>query len=157
VFVTNHVLAGATIGALLGRHPAGAFAAGFVSHFAMDACPHWGTNSREPAAQARFLHAARCDGCAGLAAMAAGAALVGRGGRPAVLSAMIGAALPDLDKPCLHFFGFDPFPNWFRWIHKSIQRESPHLLRRELRVGAVLALVAAVTLGQRRRAPIRAG
>lgn len=142
MFVTNHVLAGATIGLALGRHPLGAFAAGVVSHFAMDACPHWGIVRDGPDAEARFLHIARCDGCLGLAAMAAGAALAGRGVRPATVAAMVGAALPDLDKPSEYFFGVYPFPAWFRRLHAAVQNESSDRLRSEVMVGVGLAGLA---------------
>jgi hypothetical protein len=145
VFVTNHVLAGATIGALLGRHPATAFVAGFASHLAMDACPHWGVGDG-PGSQERFLHIARCDGCAGLAAMGAGAALAGRGHRVAAVAAMAGAAAPDLDKPCLHFFGFNPFPDWFQAFHVAIQTESPERFRQEVGLGLALACLGVVAL-----------
>jgi hypothetical protein len=143
VFVTNHVLAGATIGVLLRRHPVGAFAAGVGSHLLMDACPHWGMVRGYPSAEERFLHIARSDGCAGLAVMGAGMILAG-GQRAPVLAAMVGAALPDIDKPCQLFFGFDPFPRWFQRLHSRIQRESPDRFRRELVVGAGLATLAAV-------------
>lgn len=40
--VTNHVLVGAAIGAVA-RRPVVAFTAGVVSHFVLDAVPHWGS------------------------------------------------------------------------------------------------------------------
>jgi hypothetical protein len=42
MLVTNHVLSGAVIGAASRRRPAAAFAVGVLSHFALDAAPHWG-------------------------------------------------------------------------------------------------------------------
>lgn len=142
MFVTNHVLAGATIGLVFGRHPVGAFAAGVVSHFALDACPHWGIVVDGPEAEAHFFRVARYDGCLGLAAMAAGAAIAGRGVRPATVAAMVGAALPDLDKPCRHFFGVNPFPGWFNRLHGMVQRESPERLGFEVTAGVALAALA---------------
>ena len=41
MLLTNHVLSGALIGALV-RRPAPAFALGVASHFALDTVPHWG-------------------------------------------------------------------------------------------------------------------
>jgi hypothetical protein len=141
VFVTSHVLAGATIGTLLSRWPAGAFAAGVVSHFGMDACPHWGIPQDNPGAAESFLRVARCDGCAGLAAMAFAAAMAGPRARKATVCAMAGAALPDLDKPFQHFFGVNPFPGVFQRFHTRIQRESPHLMPNEIVIAGGLALV----------------
>ena len=69
MLVTNHVAAGAAIGALLHRRPALAFAAGVASHVAMDCLPHWGL-PREPESHDRFLEVAKKDGLAGLAAIA---------------------------------------------------------------------------------------
>jgi hypothetical protein len=140
MFVTNHVLAGATIGRRLGGHPVLAFAAGVASHFVMDACPHWGTAATGPAGQEEFLRVARRDGCAGLVALGAAATLSEPGMRRSVVFAMAGAALPDMDKPCLHFFGFYPFPDWFRRFHGWIQHESPRLLPWELAVAGGLAV-----------------
>jgi hypothetical protein len=146
MFVTNHVLAGATIGSRLARRPAVAFAAGLVSHFVMDACPHWGVAGNEPDARDQFLRLARRDGCIGLVALGAGAVLADGTARRSVLFAMIGAALPDLDKPCVHFFGVNPFPSWFQRFHGRIQRESPHLVPREILIGCGLAASAALGL-----------
>ena len=151
MFVTNHVLAGATIGVALRRHPAGAFAAGVVSHVLMDSCPHWAVDRARPDADERFLRAARCDGCAGLSAMALGAAVAPGPARRAVVAAMAGAAVMDLDKPFLHFFGFDPFPRWFSRFHQAIQRESPRRLPHELAVGVGLAALGGWSLRQARR------
>ena len=142
MFVTTHVLAGATIGTLLSRSPGLAFAAGVVSHLGMDACPHWGITLETEEDKARFLRIARCDGCAGLAAMALAAGLVGPRARRSTIAAMVGAALPDMDKPILHFFGVYPFPNWFRRLHKALQREAPQRMPHELVLAGALGLVA---------------
>jgi hypothetical protein len=40
MFVTNHALAGVLIGQVLEENPMAAFAAGVVSHLALDAMPH---------------------------------------------------------------------------------------------------------------------
>jgi hypothetical protein len=88
VLVSNHVLAGAAIGALARKRPALAFTAGFVSHLLMDSCPHWGTPLETPEDERRFLRVARCDGCCGLALMGAAAATASRGSRTTVVAAM---------------------------------------------------------------------
>jgi hypothetical protein len=155
MFVTNHVLAGAVIGRRLDRHPVLAFAAGAVSHFAMDACPHWGIATAEASGQEQFFRVARRDGCAGLVAMAAAVALAEPGQSRSVFLAMAGAALPDLDKPCLHFLGFYPYPDWFRRFHGWIQRESPRLAPWEVAVAAGLALVVVTGPSRLRGHPAR--
>lgn len=143
MFVTVHVLAGAVLGSRLADRPAAAFAAGFASHLAMDATPHWGIDRARPDARQRFLRAARADGLAALAAVAVVAASAPAGARASTLAATLGAALPDADKPCEHFFGFDPWPAAFSRFHVGIQRESPRRLGVELAWGAALALLAA--------------
>ena len=147
MLVTSHVLAGAVIGRALSRHPVGAFAAGVVSHFAMDACPHWGATG--PGSEEQFLRVARCDGCCGLAAMAAAAAITAPDSRRAVVAAMAGAACVDADKPFRHFFGWDPFPEPFNRFHQRIQNEAPHRLGYEVLAALALSAVAAGVLSRR--------
>lgn len=138
MFVTNHVLAGALIGRVLARHPVGAFAAGVVSHFAMDACPHYGDDSVS-IESSEFIRVAKCDGCLGLAAMAVAAGLSPRPARKAVLAGMMGAAVVDSDKPFEYFFGWNPWPEGWIRFHKRVQNQEPHRLPHELAVGAGLA------------------
>lgn len=151
VLVTNHVLAGAVLGAgPLAQRPVAAFAAGVASHFALDRVPHWG-DQRRPV----FLLVAVCDGLAGLAAIAL-VARASRRQRPAVLlsalAGMAGGAFPDLDKPSTLFFGRSPFPARFDAFHGRIQRESTRRMPQEFAVAAGLgALVALVLRGSRRR------
>ena len=113
MFVTTHVAAGALLGNLLPDSVALAGVAGVVSHFAFDALPHW-----LPGAPVPFLPAAVADGLVALALVAAAAR---RHERPAVLAAMLGAALPDLDKPAVLAFGRSPFPRRFDALHKAVQ------------------------------------
>jgi hypothetical protein len=150
MFVTTHVLAGALIGRALGRHPIGAFAVGVVSHMAMDCCPHWGIETDTPEGYDRFLRAARCDGCAGLAAMALGAGLAPGSSRRSVVAGMLGGAVPDLDKPFEHFLGFTPFPEKFQNFHKRIQNESTSRLPLEVVYAVALAAAALVLVPARR-------
>ena len=119
VLLTNHVLSGALIGALV-RRPAPAFAVGVASHFVLDALPHWG----EWGSHRRFLQVAVPDGLIALAAMGTVAALTPGARRPAVLAGMMGAALPDLDKPPKAFLGRSPWPGVVDRFHNRIQREA---------------------------------
>lgn len=154
MLVTNHVLAGAAIGALVKR-PVPALALGVVSHLAMDRIPHWGLahadRQGDPLKSPQFLRVAYRDGFAGLAAMGAAFGLA-RGRRVPVLAGMVGAALLDLDKPGRHFIGVSPFPRVVDRFHAEIQvgREHDHRMGQELAVAAGLgALVAGLCLGRR--------
>lgn len=135
MLVTNHVLSGAVIGAAT-RKPWVAFPLGVVSHLALDAVPHWGGwNSDE-----HFLKVCVADGLTGLAAMGAATAVTRPETRAAVIAGMIGAALPDMDKPSRLFFGRSPFPRPFDDFHGKIQDEAPHRFRsHELAAGAAFA------------------
>jgi hypothetical protein len=154
MLVTNHVLAGAAIGAVVER-PLPALALGVVSHLAMDRIPHWGLahddRHRDPMTNPTFLRVAYRDGFAGLAAMAAAFGLA-RGRRTAVLAGMVGAALLDLDKPGKHFVGASPFPAAVDRFHAEIQvgREHEHKMGQELVVAAGLgALVLGLCWARR--------
>ncbi len=137
MFITNHVLAGAVIGLVAPRHPAKVALVGVGSHFVLDSVPHWGIDD-----DAKFRKVAIVDGLIGLATMRAVLGAVPRGARVAVLAGMLGAAVPDTDKPALMFFGRSPFPQAVDRFHSRIQRESAHGIRTEVR--AALALVVAV-------------
>src|ERR1700733_6423721 len=141
MLVTNHVLSGAVIGAASRRRPGPAFTLGVLSHFALDAAPHWGKWRGRPS----FMEVAVTDGLLGLAVMGTMTALAPRDARLAVLAGMAGAALPDLDKPSIVFFGGSPFPPAVDLIHMRIQDEAPHRLKYELAAATVL-LAAAVGL-----------
>jgi hypothetical protein len=137
MLVTNHVLSGAVIGAAT-RRPASAFALGFVSHFALDAVPHWG----KWGGRRQFMRVAVPDGLTGLVVMGAITALAPRDARAAVLAGMAGAALPDLDKPAVIFFGRSPFPRLMNEIHNKVQHEAPHRFKYEAALGVALCAVA---------------
>jgi len=149
MLVTNHVAAGAAIGALLHRSPALAFAAGVASHVAMDCLPHWGL-PREPDSHDRFLEVAKKDGLAGLAAIAvlSGSA---RDLRAGVLAGIAGATLLDVDKPARHFFGRNPVPAPIQGFHERIQREAPHRMRNELVIAAGLLALSGLLVARGRR------
>src|SRR5436305_10050467 len=148
MLVTNHVAAGAAIGALLPRRPALAFAAGVASHLAMDCLPHWGL-PREPESHERFLEVAKKDGVAGLAAIAV---LSGPAGdrRAGVLAGIAGATLLDVDKPARHFFGRNPVPAPIQGFHERIQREAPHRMRQEVAIAVGLTAASALLVARAR-------
>ena len=64
--------------------------------------------------------------------------------RPAVVAGMLGASLPDLDKPWVLVTGRPgPWPAAFDRLHKAVQREAPHRLPLEVALAGALALVLA--------------
>jgi hypothetical protein len=146
VLITNHVLSGALTGAVM-RRPGPAFLTGVVSHFVLDALPHWG-DWQDPE---RFLRIAVADGLTGLAAMAALTAAAPPERRAAVVAGMTGAALPDLDKPALVWFGSSPWPAVVDWFHRWIQDEAVDRFRHE---AVAAALLAACTLAAFRSARV---
>ena len=152
MLVTNHVLAGAAIGAVLHRRPALAFAAGVASHLAMDSLPHWGL-PRAPESHEHFLHVAKRDGVAGLVGIAllAGPA---RGIRSTVLAGIAGATLLDVDKPARHFFDRNPVPAPVQEFHERIQREAPHRMRAEVLIAAALLGLSGALVARGRRAAV---
>jgi hypothetical protein len=139
VLVTTHVLSGAVIGALAPDLPA-ALTRGFVSHFVLDAVPHWGCDPED------MLRVAVPDGLIGLAAIAAVATVAEPSRRLRVLAGVFGACLPDIDKPAELFFGRSPFPGWFDWFHAVIQHERPDRWKREVTTAAAMAVLAAAVL-----------
>ncbi len=152
MFVTNHVLSGVLIGRVLEDHLVAAFAVGVGSHLVVDMIPHWGCDMSAEDGPDRFLAAARRDGLLGLATMGAAALAVDRQARPAVVAAMAGAALLDLDKPIMYFFGVYPYPDLVRRVHLWCQNESTDGMPKEVGFGVVFAVIDAVAaLGTRRR------
>jgi hypothetical protein len=143
VLITNHVLSGALIGAVA-RTPARALALGVVSHFVLDAVPHWG----DWGSQQRFLKVAIVDGLAGLAVMGTATAMAPPERRAAVLAGMVGAAVPDLDKPARLWFGRSPWPDAVNRFHSAIQDEASDRFGRELKF--MVAFAAAVALTAKR-------
>ncbi len=150
MFITNHVYAGAIIGALCEDRAGSAFVAGFASHIAMDAMPHWG-DATMTLHDPRFEQIARRDGVIGLASLI-GVAAASPGRRRAVLAGIAGSTILDAEKPCLFFFGVNPFPAWLDRFHHWIQHEAPHRMPHEIAVGAALAALTVPFL--RRRVPV---
>jgi hypothetical protein len=146
MLVTNHVLSGAVIGAAAHR-PVPAFALGVISHFVLDAVPHWGKwDDRD-----QFMRVAVRDGLTGLAVIGAMTAIAPSDRRAAVLAGMAGAALPDLDKPAVIYFGRSPFPRQVNEFHSRIQREAPHRFPLEAAAGLGFLSVALTLLRARVR------
>jgi hypothetical protein len=126
VLITNHVLAGALVG-LASPGPAAAFGLGVVSHFVMDAVPHWGDVGPD-----EFLPYAVSDGLVGLGVLTYVAALTRPSRRARVVAGMLGACFPDSDKPAELFFGRSPFPAVVDAFHRSVQRESSRRMPQEV-------------------------
>lgn len=147
MFVTNHALAGALI-ALRVRPVAVAAPLSFAAHLAMDRVPHWGDGGD----RRRFERAATADGLLMLAALAALAATAPPGKRWRVAASAAACVAPDLDKPMTRFVGRSPYPAAFDTFHKELQagREFPRHLRREVAIGAALAVGYAAAVAGRR-------
>ncbi len=141
---TNHLLAGALVGRVV-RRPLAAFLVGVASHAVMDAVPHWGKWDAE-----ELLRIARVDGLVALGAAAATVRATDPPSRPAVLAGMIGAGLPDLDKPSLHFVGITPFPAWVDRLHARLQNEDRRRWWVEISAAAVLGLLVAAASRHRK-------
>lgn len=142
MLVTNHVLQGALLGAAV-RHPVPALLLGVVSHFVADALPHWG-GTGAGVRDAAFLRVAVPDGVAGLVAMGIVSRAAPERVRAAVVAGMVGAALPDLDKPWALVTGGVLWPPAVTRFHGRIQREAPHRLPLEVAlVGAAVLLLLA--------------
>lgn len=119
MLVTNHVLLGASVGALLKR-PWLALPVGVASHVALDSVPHWGMLP-----EGLFLKVAVVDGLVGLSVIAFVVLRSRALPRIALLAGMFGAALPDLDKPARVLLGVDLWPGWVDRVHWGVQSESP--------------------------------
>lgn len=139
MLITNHVLSGAVVG-LTSPDAVSAFRRGFVSHFVLDALPHFGV------ADEHLMRVAVPDGLTGLAVIAAVVRVTPRHRLLPVLAGITGACLPDLDKPGRQFFGRSPFPAWFDRAHAAIQPESPRRLPVELAAAGVLCAVLVTLL-----------
>jgi hypothetical protein len=142
MLLTNHVLSGALIGSVV-RRPVPAFALGVASHFALDMVPHWGPFRERRA----LLRVAVPDGLTALAVLTAFAAAAPPRRRLALTAAMLGAALPDADKPAHLLFGRSPFPRAVGRFHSRIQDESLHRFPVEVATATILALAAVIARG----------
>jgi hypothetical protein len=147
MFTTNHVLSGVIIGRALKRRPVMAFVVGVGSHLLLDAVPHWGCDRQEPGGEDRFLRAAKRDGLLGIGAMTVATMAAEPPVRVAVVAAMVGAVILDLDKPSEYFFGANPYPASIRRLHSWVQNEAANGLANEVVAGIGLAISDAVLLG----------
>jgi hypothetical protein len=147
MLVTNHVLSGALIGGAV-RRPLPAFTLGVVSHFALDALPHWG---KFGSLSGGMLRVAVPDGLAGLAVIGTFAAIAPRELRLSVLAGMAGAALPDIEKPSMLFFNRSPFPRAVDAFHSAIQDEAPERFGFEMAAMGVFAVASLLAVRKRRR------
>ena len=142
MLITNHVLQGALLGRAV-RRPLPALVVGAVSHLVADALPHWG-DIHAQVHEAAFLRVAVPDGLAGLALLTAVARATPPTARPAVVAGMVGACLPDLDKPwALVVRRAGPWPAAFDRLHRAVQREAAHRLPLEVALAGALALAVA--------------
>jgi hypothetical protein len=146
MLVTNHVLSGAAIGAVV-RRPVPAFVLGVASHFVLDAVPHWGRFGGGRG----LLKVAVPDGLTGLAVMGVMTAIAPPDRQAAVLAGMAGAAFPDLDKPSTVFFGRSFFPRAWDHFHMAIQHEGVRRAHYEAAFAAIFAFVAVALLRGRTR------
>jgi len=153
MFVTNHVLSGVLIGRTLRRRPVAAFIVGVGSHLLLDSLPHWGCDVSTREGSSQFLSAAKRDGVLGLATMALAGVAVDAEVRVSSVAAMAGAVLLDLDKPCIHFFGVNPFPRRVTALHGRVQNESPEGMRNEVGFGVACAALNAIVMTADRRRP----
>lgn len=140
MLITNHVVQGAAIGRHA-RRPHEAFALGLASHFLADSLPHHGKLGAGLRSR-RFLALAVPDGLTGLAALITIAARTPPPRRPTVVAGMLGACLPDLDKPFELVFGRSPWPGPVNAFHRGIQREAPTRLPQEILLAAAGFLLA---------------
>lgn len=138
MLLTNHVLAGALVGAL-SRNETTAFTAGVISHFALDSLPHFGVTTRKG-----FWTTAVIDGLVGAAVMSIIAAKAPKDRRGRVVAGMLGSCLPDANKPANEFFGASPFPAVVDKFHGAIQDEDPSRLGQEF---VVATLAGAAVIG----------
>ena len=157
MFVTNHVLSGVVVGRLFERHPVAAFVVGVGSHLALDMVPHWGCGADRGLDDELFLRYAKRDGLLGLATAACAVGAMHRRSRPAIVAAIAGAVLLDMDKPVLHFWGRVPFPSWVQRIHGAVQNESAQGLPNEIAFGLSCAAADAFIALQSRRGIPRPG
>jgi hypothetical protein len=72
--------------------------------------------------------------------------------RPSLLAGMIGAALPDIDKPAKLWFGRSPWPRAVDEFHHDIQREASGRAHIELLAAAAFGAAAILLLRRPRPA-----
>lgn len=143
MLITNHVLSGALLG-LAAPGPTTAAGGGFASHFVLDAVPHFGVDEEH------LMRIAVPDGLLGLACIGTVLAATPRPHRLRVAAGIVGACLPDMDKPGKQFFDRSPFPAWFDRLHDRIQREAVHRWTVELSAAAAFTTTFALLVRRQR-------
>jgi len=151
--LATHAVAGAALASLMPAHPAAAFAAGFLSHFLLDAIPHWDyhlASSRKDEANPLnddlvisrdfYFDLIKIIGDALL-----GLIVSWWWFGPYALIGAIGAQLPDL----LQFAYFKlrgpiltPLQTFHQWIHTDYRIKKRPVLGISLQVLLVLAIIA---------------
>lgn len=143
MFITNHALAGTLIG-INNKSSKAAFTEGFLSHLVMDYIPHWGGE----VSPEEFKKVAVADGLIGLT-VCAGALMYSyhAGGSEKtipVAAGILGACLPDTNKPWKFFLGKENFfPEKIEKAFSVIQTES----REGYKVEAAAAVVLTAAIG----------
>lgn len=138
MFITNHVIAGSVIGLAAPNVPV-AFTAGFVSHFVLDAIPHYYSSN--------WKRAGVIDGLIGLTVAATIYTKTPAHRRGRLVAGVTGACLPDSDKPLLMFTGSKRHPQWFQKFHGMIQNEQKKFWRNEAAFAAIGTAVVTDLIG----------
>lgn len=141
MLITSHTAVGSIL-SRPGRSVPSAFLLGLTSHIVMDSITHWGTLDKDT-----FIRVARADGTVGLVLLVS---LLVKDPRAAHAAGLLGAILPDLEKPAIHFSGVRIFPPKISQWLADIQDESPDLLAREFAAAAFLSAAALAFKGSAR-------
>ena len=152
MLISTHVVSGALVGRVVGR-PLPAVLAGLASHLLLDGLPHWGEGGGWPVGDLddETFRVAVVDGLVGLGLIAALLHAAPRRSRVQVAAGVLGACLPDMDKPGRRFAGRSPWPERFDRLHATIQvrSEKPHRLPQDVCIAAAGAVLALVVLRDR--------
>lgn len=140
MLVTAHV-ASATVTSTACRTPAAGLAAGILSHLVLDAIPHWGARDEDD-----FERTAITDGLVALTLIAAILAHAPAHRRTVLGATIVGAVLPDLDKPIRYFTGREAFPRSLHRFLVNIQTESPRYV-----ISDITTIIAGTIFGLRPR------
>jgi hypothetical protein len=154
MMLSTHAVVGAAIASFLPSHPAAAFVLGFVSHFALDAIPHWDYPVRSASVNPKINAPVKFD-----RALLQDAVTIGSDGLFGILAAFFlfaspesllavllgafGAMLPDPLQVVCARFQHEPLrtlQQFHWWIHTDKQIKE-HVV---LGVGSQLLLVALI-------------
>ena len=154
--LTTHAIFGAGLASLVPEHPVIAFAAGFASHFVLDAIPHWDyailSESIDPDFGKKItlnrkliLDAVRIggDACVGILA-----GLFLFGGHISIFWGALGSIVPDALQFIYGHFKKEPLVSlqaFHTWIHTDIRLKGQPVLGISLQVIFILCSVALFT------------